>query len=130
MPKSMKTKKYRDMIVKYAGVLRGNPFNMDKAADELLSWINNSYTEQPALDVSYCKILTGMPSRSIVSLATTEVAPADETPVGLEPDMASVAIVPRPKKRAPKSEFKASQKAEFVYPMAATLVSEHSIGWP
>jgi hypothetical protein len=117
------------MIIKYAGVLRGKPFNMDEAADELLSWINNTYTEQPALDVSYCKIITGMPPRSFV-IDTTEVAPDGEIPFGLEPDMANVAIVSRPKKRAPKSEFKASQKAEFIYPMAATLVAEHSIGWP
>lgn len=137
MPRSKKTAKYKAMILKSASVLRGPPFFKEEAANALSSWVEETNKLEPAMDVSYCKLLIGLVALpSVSALQAGPDAQSEGDPhqaVGLEPAMGKVNIkhvrtrVGHPD--ANHEQLAPTKKAQFVYPMAASLAMEHGMSF-
>lgn len=137
MPRSKKTAKYKAMILKSADVLRGPPFFKEEAAHALTNWVQETNKPEPALDVSYCKLLIGLVA--LPSVSALEAGPDAQSEgeacqaVGLEPAMGKVNIK-HVRTRVGVSDANHDQlvptkKAQFVYSMAASLAREHGMSF-
>ena len=135
------------MILKAADTLDQRPFLKHESAEALRCWVEERNEPQPALNVSYCKLAIGLaaPSTLTQTLAENFEADAvdgDNVPVGLEPSMGKVTVkTMRPKGGAAAKEQgqqnhdrgdslvsgAPTRKAMFVYPMAASLASDHNL---
>ena len=93
-----KTKKFRDMIFKYASVLERKPYsgsagnNMTQAALELKSWVEENDTRVAPVNVSYVSLQQ-------LAIPAPTVPVEVETAMALEVDPADVRVGPTPKKQ-------------------------------
>ena len=134
MPKYKKEKKYIDMTLKFAAMIGSRPYNMKRADQELVSWVKDSYHEEPPLDISYCNFqpllnanLGGVSSvaRASASVSLSTGGDDDTSVLALEPPMGRVEVnfarVSRPRAIAEQP----SSRVSFISSVAATYVREH-----
>eukprot|EP00434_Breviolum_minutum_P040938 symbB.v1.2.036402.t1/scaffold5130.1/size31091/2 len=146
MPRSKKTGKYKQMILKAADTLDQRPFLKHEAAEALRCWVEERNELHPALNVSYCKLAIGLAAPSTLTQTLTDnfeagaVDGGDNVPAGLEPSMGKVIVkYMRPKGGSAAKEQgqqnhdrgneigAPTKKAMFVYPLAVSLASNHNL---
>ena len=104
---------------------------MNRAADELVGWIERSSVALPLLDVSACEIVlrSAALDQSPLPLLLPAVDP-DVGALGFEPVPSVVSVVVgRALALKPDVANEASTYAKFAYPMAASLVELHDYSW-
>ncbi len=136
MPRSKKTKQYTQMILKLAEAVRAAPYCKIDAGNALESWVTEVNIMEPALDVSYCKVVIGLYGVApLPQSEQLEAAVGENAAVGLEPAMGKVTVKVQHRKGPAKPsgpqqpESKPTKKASFVYPMATALVKDHGISF-
>ena len=130
-PKARIEKKYIDQLLRFAKHIRQLPFRMNRAADELVGWIERSSVALPLLDVSACEIVlrSAALDQSPLPLPLPAVDP-DVGALGFEPVPSIVSVVVgRALALKPDVANEASTYAKFAYPMAASLVELHDYSW-
>ena len=130
-PKARIEKKYTDQLLRFANHIRQLPFRMNRAADELVGWIERSSVALPLLDVSACEIVlrSAALDQSPLPLLLPAVDP-DVGALGFEPVPSVVSVVVgRALALKPDVANEASTYAKFAYPMAASLVELHDYSW-
>ena len=130
-PRRPKSQKFKANILKLAGMVEENPYHMHRAAQELRSWVSDSYQPFPMLDVSfYTRCLQSFHSFQCKRPARKQVDPLDQMAgrrtVGLEPSLGPLRVnAPGQTSIIPS----VSAESEFVYTMAAEMVQEHGYTW-
>ena len=133
-PRRKKSKDYVKNIYKLADGVEQKPWFMRKAAKALRDWVNEKHTRPDLLDVSY-----------ILDCLKLQQPPAMQNPmdffvdqqagrraVGLEPMMAQMTVSQAGRKNRDGTDDhpSPSMEAEFVYSVAAELVTQHNFSWP
>ena len=121
------TKEFKDMIEKGANMMARQPYNLTRASTALLGWIHRTDPLDPLLDISYVML---EPARHVAG-ADMPLPGGEHTEVHamtLEPHVTRLSIVSGPNGTR-REECKASEQAQFVYPLALTLEQEHVLPW-
>ena len=115
MERIPKTKKYQNMILKFADILEVPDFGMQKAAHELREWVTERREELPALSVKHCAFFPRHPvlHDNLPALPEAEGADVIAVPAaGLEPRMGLLTIVQRASRQRKKQQEAKTQAAE------------------
>jgi len=136
-PRRKNTKDYIKNIFKPADAVEQKPWFMRRAAQELRDWVNEKHARPDLLDISFildCLKFQRPPSRMDPMNFFVDQQ-AGQRAVGLEPMMARM-VVSHAGRRfnsanpAGPDHLSPSMEAEFVYSVAAELVTHHNFSWP
>ena len=127
LPMCHVTADFKKMITKYGNMLAQNPYNMGKASAALLDWIERKSPLEPLLDISYCNGCDGCLHNTNVPNGEVQGDRFGGGAVALEPPMNAMHIVQG--RASEPTESTVTKKAQFVYPLAATLEKEHNLEW-
>lgn len=130
-PRRAKSKEYRTNIYKLAAAVEQAPWSMHRAAQELRLWVDSKHTRPGLLDVSFVFDFLKERSRSGRRGAIDRFfvdSSKGRRAVGLEPTIAHVTVSTQGRGSS-SPDPQPSAEAEFVYSVAAELVSHHDFSW-
>lgn len=127
-PRRNKSRDYVKNILKLADAVEGRPWEMHRAAAELRLWVQGKHAKHDLLDISFVQecLTRQRPPQSRRHSDFFVDSMAGRRAVGLEPSMAVISVS---RTRSGAGETAPSMEAEFIYSVAAELVSQHGFTW-